>query len=71
MCCLVLHVVHHLLATSIINLHYIAPTISFASSRYNVQENTGKVQVELVLSDPLSTDVEVTVNSRDRKATGE
>jgi len=46
-------------------------SVSFTSSGYTVQENTGKVQAEIVLSRPLSTAITITVKTRDGSATGE
>ncbi|XP_065919803.1 sodium/calcium exchanger 3-like isoform X2 [Dysidea avara] len=46
-----------------------AATISFAQSRYSVQEN-GTLQLVLVLSKPLSTTFIVRIRSRDITATG-
>ncbi|XP_065913825.1 sodium/calcium exchanger 2-like [Dysidea avara] len=47
-----------------------AATISFALSRYTVQENAGTLQLVLVLSKPLSTTFRVRIQSRDITATG-
>ena len=48
----------------------LAATISFALSRYTVQENAGTLQLVLVLSKPLSTTFRVRIQSRDITATG-
>ena len=43
----------------------------FSNTTYSVDENAGPAQPVLVLSNPLSMDIEVTVNSNDGSATGE
>ena len=43
----------------------------FSNTTYSVDENDGPAQPVLVLSNPSSMDIEVTVNSNDGSATGE
>ena len=53
--------------------HYafnIAPTVNFNQSTYNVDEDDGPAQPVLVLSNPSSTDIIVSVFSTDGSATG-
>ena len=45
--------------------------VSFKHSTYSVNENAGSAQPVLVLSDPLSTDITVSVYNTDVSATGE
>ena len=45
--------------------------VGFKHSTYSVSENTGPAQPVLVLSDPLSTDITVSVYNTDGSATGE
>ncbi|XP_065899383.1 adhesion G-protein coupled receptor V1-like [Dysidea avara] len=47
-----------------------APTINFNQSTYNVDEDDGPAQPVLVLSNPSSTDITISVFSTDRSATG-
>ena len=49
---------------------YIDCSISFHQSFYNASENTGSVQVELVLSNPVSFDFTVIIHHHDRSAIG-
>ena len=48
----------------------IAPTINFNQSTYNVDEDDGPAQPVLVLSNPSSTDINISVFSTDGSATG-
>ena len=43
----------------------------FSDTTYSVNENTGPARPVLVLSNPSSSDIEVTVTSTDGSATGE
>ena len=52
-------------------LFLLAITVSFEQSTYSVNENAGPAQPVLVLSDPLSTDITVSVYNTDGSATGE
>ena len=45
--------------------------VSFKHSTYSVNENAGPAQPVLVLSDPLSTDITISVYNTDGSATGE
>ena len=55
-----------------INCYYcIGITVSFNQSVYSVNEPYGPAQPVLVLSNPLSTDITVTVSSTGGSATGE
>ena len=49
---------------------YIAPAIDFNQSTYNVDEDDGPAQPVLVLSNPSSTDITISVFSTDGSATG-
>ena len=49
---------------------YLAPTVNFNQSAYNVDEDDGPVQLVLVLSNPSSTDITISVFSTDGSATG-
>ena len=49
---------------------YLAPTINFNQSAYNVDEDDGPAQPVLVLSYPSSTDITISVFSTDGSATG-
>ena len=49
---------------------YIAPTIDINQSTYNVDEHDGPAQPVLVLSNPSSTDITISVFSTDGSATG-
>ena len=52
-------------------MHYFVDcSISFHQSFYNASENTGSVQVELVLSNPVSFDFTVIIHHRDKSAIG-
>ena len=48
----------------------LAPTLKFNQSTYSVNEDDGPAQPVLVLSNPSSTDVAISVFSTDRSATG-
>ena len=48
----------------------IAPQLSFNQSTYNVDEDDGPTQPVLVLSNPSSTDITISVFSTDGSATG-
>ena len=48
----------------------VAPTIDFNQSKYNVDEDDGPAQPVLVLSNPSSTDITISVFSTDGSATG-
>ena len=50
---------------------YLAPTINFIQSTYNVDEYDGPAQPVLVLSNPSSTNITSSVFSTDGSATGE
>ena len=49
---------------------YVAPTIDFNQSTYNVDEDDGPAQPVLVLSNPSSTDITISLFSTDGSATG-
>ena len=49
----------------------LAITVRFNQTTYNVDEDAGPAQPELVLSNPSSTDITVQLNSSDGSATGE
>ena len=49
---------------------HIAPTVYFNQSTYNVDEDDGPAQPVLVLSNPSSTDITISVFSTDGSATG-
>ena len=49
---------------------YVAPTTNFNQSTYNVGEDDGPAQPVLVLSNPSSTDITISVFSTDGSATG-
>lgn len=49
----------------------LAITVMFGQSMYSANEDTGSIQVELVLSGESSTDITVRVFSTDGSATGE
>ena len=51
-------------------LFYIAATVHFNQSSYSVNENNSPAQSVLVLSNPSSADITVTVFSTDESATG-
>jgi len=48
----------------------VAPTVNFSQSAYNVDEGDGPAQPVLILSNPSSTDITVSVFSTDGSATG-
>jgi len=48
----------------------VAPTVTFNQSTYNVDEDDGPLQPVLVLSNPSSTDITISVFSTDGSATG-
>ena len=48
----------------------IAPQLSFNQSTHNVDEDDGPAQPVLVLSNPSSTDITISVFSTDGSATG-
>ena len=50
---------------------YIVATIFFGQLKYTVNESDGQVQPVLILSNPLSTDINVTITNEDGSATGE
>ena len=56
----------------IICFYYIATDVNFEQSTYSVHEASGTVQLVLVLSNPLSTDliIEVTLPEQEASATG-
>jgi len=60
----------YLLLISYILILHIAPTVIFNQSTYNVIEDDGPVQPVLVLSNPSSTDITISVFSNDESATG-
>ena len=52
-------------------MHFIiVPTVTFNQSSYNVDEDDGPAQPVLVLSNPSSTDITISVFSTDGSATG-
>ena len=51
-------------------LYHTAPLVSFNQSTHNVDENDGPAQPVLVLSNPSSTDIIISVFSTDGSATG-
>ena len=51
--------------------HSLDITVLFQQSTYSVDENAGPAQPVLVLSNPSSTDFNVTVTNTDGSATGE
>jgi len=51
-------------------VNFVAPTVSFSKSNYGVNENDGVVELILVLSNPLSSDVTIRITTFDREATG-
>ena len=51
--------------------NFLAITISFSESIYNVNENDGQVELMLVLSYPSSSDITIRIDTIDREATGE
>ena len=48
----------------------VVPTVKFVRSKYRVSEDKGPAQPVLVLSNPSSTDITISVFSTDRSATG-
>ena len=50
--------------------HHIVGTVSFKELVYTVNENNGSLQPELILSNPLSVDVTVDIESFDDLAKG-
>ena len=50
--------------------YLLGSSISFRQSNYIINENVGSVQVEVVLSDPVSFDFTVLINHHDISATG-
>ena len=48
----------------------LAPTLKFNQPTYNVNEDDGPAQPVLVLSNPSSTDITISVFSTDGSATG-
>ena len=50
---------------------FLAITVNFSKSIYDVGENDGRVQPMLVLSNPSSTDIIILVDTIDREAIGE
>ena len=50
---------------------YVAATVNFTQSVYNVNEGSGVVQVTLVLSNPSSVDITVEALNTDESATGD
>ena len=55
---------------SICNINRIDVAVSFIKSTYNINEDDGAVQVELVLTKPSSADFTVQVMNVDGTATG-
>jgi len=53
------------------SFYYVAANVSFAQSTYFVNETDNFVQVEMVLSNPSSTNVTVQIISSDVTGTGE
>ena len=51
-------------------MYITVPTITFTQSTYSVDEDDGPAQPVLVLSNPSSTDVTISVFSTDGSATG-
>ena len=61
----------NLIIMYIINVyHFVVTTVSFSNSSYNVNEDNGNLEVILILSKPLSTDVIVTVTDIQGTAVG-
>ena len=54
----------------IIVISHLAPIVTFTQSTYNVDEDDGPVQPVLILSNPSSTDITISVFSTDGSATG-
>ena len=54
-----------------IALFYLAITVSFSQTTYNVDEDGGPAQPVLVLSNPSSTDITVQVRDTQNTATSE
>jgi len=50
---------------------FLAPTVSFSQSTYSVDEDDGPREIELVLSNPSSTDISVQVRDTEGTATSE
>jgi len=48
----------------------VVPTVNFNQSTYNVDEDDGPAQPVLVLSNPASTDITISVFSTDGSAAG-
>ena len=46
-------------------------SVKFSQSAYSVGENSGMVQITLVLSNPSSTDITIQVTNTDGSANGE
>ena len=50
---------------------FLVPTVNFSQSSYSVNENEKMIDLPLLLSNPLSTDITVEVFSTNESATGE
>ena len=58
-----------LISTTVISV-ILEPVVRFTQSMYNVDEDDGPAQPVLVLSNPSSTDITISVCSTDGSATG-
>ena len=72
-----MHVLHSYIAINLNNcntyivVYILVITVMFSQSLYGIYENHGPAQPELVLSNPSSSDINVTVTNTDGLATGE
>ena len=60
----------HTLIFTYINVYFVAATLSFNQSTYNVTESSGITLITLILSNPSSSDITLQINNRDGSATG-
>jgi len=51
-------------------VNFVATTVSFSKSNYDVNENDGVVKLTVVLSNPLSIDITISIITIDIEATG-
>ena len=58
------------LYTCVTMVNFLAITVNFSKSNYNIRENDGWVQPMLVLSNPASTNITIRVDTIDREAIG-
>lgn len=55
----------------ICTFHFVAAVVFFGNTIYYIKESQGLVECTIHLSQPLSTDLDITIRDKDGNATGE